>query len=292
MKIKHLKHEEINYKRWDELVETSQNSMIYAFSWFLNCVSPQWEALVDENFQYIMPLPVKKKYGITYIVQPILCQQLGVFSQYKITADVMQKFIQSIPYLSYEMNINEHNFTENTLKLPNLLLDLNIAYENLLKKFSTNTQRNIKKAENHRLKVNWDLSTEEFTTFFFNEEKKYGLPDKNKTKTLIYNAFEKKSVLLIGAKTVEGKLIAALGLFISKNRLIYLLPSSAQEGKEKSAMFFVVNEVIKKFANTDKILDFEGSRMEGVARFYEGFGAKRVSYYLIKRFRPKLLIGR
>ena len=57
-------------------------------------------------------------------------------------------------------------------------------------------------------------------------------------------------------------------------------------------MFFLVNELIKKHAATNKILDFEGSKVEGVYRFYKGFGAGLRSYYLIKRFRPTFLKGK
>ena len=70
---------------------------------------PGWEALISENYEYIMPLPVKSKYKIPYLVQPILTQQLGIFSKNKINENIIEEFIKEIPYFSYEINLNEHN---------------------------------------------------------------------------------------------------------------------------------------------------------------------------------------
>ena len=292
MKLKHLKHEEIDYVQWDKTISKADNSIIYAYTWFLDCVTPGWEAIVDENFEYIMPLPVKKRFGIKYLVQPTLTQQLGVLSLKPITEDITKEFIRSIPYLSYEINLNEKNYVPNSTTYPNLMLNLSVSYENLIKGISINTQRNIRKAENYYLKIEWELKSTEFLQFYFDEEKNYHLPDAIITKKLVNSGLEHKQIQLIGVKSMEGNLIAALGLFTCCNRLIYLLPSSNTKGKEKAAMFFLVNEIIKKYAGTNKMLDFEGSRIEGVARFYEGFGAKPTSYFVIKRLRPKFLVGK
>jgi hypothetical protein len=38
-----------------------------------------WEALVADDYEYVMPLRYKTKYAIPYLVQPILTQQLAFF---------------------------------------------------------------------------------------------------------------------------------------------------------------------------------------------------------------------
>ena len=66
--------------------------------------------------------------------------------------------------------------------------------------------------------------------------------------------------------------------------MIYLCPISNEYGKQRSAMFLIVNQIIIDYQDTDTTLDFEGSRIEGIARFYRGFGAKLEPYFLIRRF--------
>ena len=45
-------------------------------------------------------------------------------------------------------------------------------------------------------------------------------------------------------------------------------------------MFLLMNHIIKTHAESKKILDFEGGSLEGVARFYKGFGAEEEIYYI------------
>jgi hypothetical protein len=46
-------------------------------------------------------------------------------------------------------------------------------------------------------------------------------------------------------------------------------------------MFLLIDEFIKKYSEKNLILDFEGSNMEGIARFYQGFGATDCEYLSI-----------
>ena len=59
LKIFYLKHTEIDKERWDAAIGVALNALPYAYSWYLNAVSPGWEALVSEDCDYVMPLPVK-----------------------------------------------------------------------------------------------------------------------------------------------------------------------------------------------------------------------------------------
>ena len=144
MKIIHLRNKAIDYNRWDKCIGQAQNQLPYAFTWFLDVVSPSWEALVTEDYEYLMPLPVKSRYKIPYLVQPVLTQQLGIFSNLEITEDIVEKFIKEIPYFSYELNLNGANIYSKAIIYPNLLLNLDALYVDIYKKFSKNTKRKIK----------------------------------------------------------------------------------------------------------------------------------------------------
>ena len=73
-----------------------------------------------------------------------------------------------------------------------------------------------------------------------------------------------------------------------KKRLYYLLPVSSEKGKKYSAMFLINDYLIRENSHSDMIFDFEGSNIEGIARFIQGFGSENKPYYK-KRFGPKLL---
>jgi hypothetical protein len=79
--------------------------------------------------------------------------------------------------------------------------------------------------------------------------------------------------------------------FVRTNQTsIYLAASSSQEGIEKSAMFLLIDTFIQKNAGSMTTLDFEGSNIPGIARFYAGFGGSPKTYLSLHQNRlPQLL---
>ena len=288
MQVKHLSNHEIDFNRWDETIHRSPTHLMYAMSWYLNVVSPEWEALVSENYEYVMPITVKRKYNLPYIVQPFFTQQLGIFSANPISEEIIKLFIEKIPYYSYEINLNESNHYNGAIQRINYILDLNKNYTEIKSLYSKNTKRNIAKAMKADLKVSDSVNVHDFfdlykmlhgeitdIKFHFVEE----LVKRNAAK--FYGAFNQNNVL-----------VAAVCVFGNDNRITYLLPGSTTEGKELSAMFLIVDTIIQKECLKNKILDFEGSSIESIARFYKGFGAVIRPYFIMKKLRPSFLVGK
>lgn len=289
MKIIHLRNSSIDRKLWDSCITQSYNQLVYAYSWYLDIVSPGWEALVTENYEFVMPLPVKTKYKISYLVQPILTQQLGVFSKHKIGEDIVEEFIKKIPYFSYEINLNECNFYSKALPQPNLTLDLNRPYSQIASSYSKNTHRNIEKANKLNLKIKCDISVKEFLDFYFSTDTCDSTIARSTLDKLITAGINTNIVTLYGVYSNENELIAELCLLNSSNILTNLLPASNTEGKTSSAMFLLVDFLIREKSEKISTFDFEGSKIEGIARFYKGFGSKNHPYYTIKHLRPTFL---
>ena len=109
MKILHLRHKQIDRIKWDATIAQSLCDLPYAYSWYLDVVCPMWEALATEDYAFVMPLPLKKKWGISYLIHPIWVQQLGVFSAQEVTSEIFIAFRCRIPYLVYDFNINYLN---------------------------------------------------------------------------------------------------------------------------------------------------------------------------------------
>lgn len=291
MQIKHLKNKDIDFKLWDTIISQSINQLAYAHSWFLDIVSPNWEALVSENYEYIMPLPIKRKYGINYIVQPKLTQQLGIFSKNNIDEYIICEFIKKLPTISFELNLNEQNFHSKALVAPNYILHLNKTHGEISSNYSKNTKRNIEKAKKLNLEIQSKLSIQEFISFYYSVEKKYTSTEQSLVEQLIKTGILENKITIYSVLSADKKIIAALCLLHSTNRITYLLPASNDEGKASSAMFLLIDTIISENSESLINLDFEGSRIDGISRFYKGFGAKNQEYYIIKRFRPNAQIS-
>ena len=65
--IKWLRSGSIDRQKWDQCIDRAGNGRIYGYSWYLDIMSNNWDALVLGDYQLIMPLPWRKKYGIRYI---------------------------------------------------------------------------------------------------------------------------------------------------------------------------------------------------------------------------------
>jgi hypothetical protein len=284
--IKYLKHHEIDYKRWDETLTKSHNKMPYALTWYLDAVSPGWEALIEGDYEFIMPLTVKKKYGIPYITKPLFSQQLGVFSEKPISNQKISEFINQIPkkFIIKYINFNYNNLINSSkaIQKPNFELNLNTNYTNIYKNFNNNTKRNCKKAESSGLIIETGMP-EDF--IFFYKKHNFGLNLKfiPIAEQLIKKAFQNNSGKIYLLKNTQNICVGGAFFICSLERLIYLMPFSTEEGKDNSAMFLLIDYIINTNAQSNLILDFEGSELPGVSKFIKGFGSKLIQYSIIRQ---------
>ncbi len=291
MKIKYLKQEEINLKKWDKCIAGSINGMVYAYSWYLDVVNEHWEALVYGDYETVMPLTGNKKFGIYYLYQPAFTQQLGIFSSQKLSEEIVRAFIDAIPekYRFIEINLNKFNVISSTKNIRvkqkiTYELELIRNYENIFRHYKKNTIRNIRKATQNKVSVIQGLQPNQVINLILSSgnKQKYSEKDIAMIRRLIATSARKNSGLLYGAYSQNNSLCAA-GLFVySNSKACFILSVANDEAKQNGAMFLLIDEFIKQFASRNMILDFEGSMIEGIARFYSGFGAQPFNYPTIK----------
>jgi len=283
--ILYIKNRDIDRAKWDVCIQESPNPLVYAMSWYLDIVCPGWAALVEDDYKLVFPLTWGNKFGISYLYQPMFTQQLGFFSVKSLIPEKVNQIIQSLPDRYLLADINLWNDIE--LKLSgakvyernNYQLNLDQEYSKIQDGYTSNTQRNIARARNDNLIIQ-ELESDEPILKLKKENLKVGLKEKHfqKLKNLISYAREHNYGKVYGVLDSNSKLLASAFFIFYKNRLIYLLSASSKKGKETRAMFFLVDEIIRMNSGTNKLLDFEGSEIAGLARFFSGFGAENVTY--------------
>jgi len=294
--IKHIKHDQIDFKRYDECVNRSMGAYIYAYSWYLDIVAGEWDVLVEDDYVSVFPLPFRVKFGIKYIYQPVFTQQLGLFSTALQGIAKLNEFISVIPkeFKLIEINLNKYYVTikrKNYKLVENLNLELDLAkdYEQIHKQYSTNLKRNIKKAKKNELQTSNHIKPEQLIELFKsnkgNELNVYSPEDYVRLGRLAYMLLHKGKASIEGVYNKENTLIAAALFVLGSTRLIFLFSGLSDEGKEKAAMPFLINNFIEKHSNSNKIFDFEGSNNESLARFYRSFGAQEYHYFGLRQYR-------
>jgi hypothetical protein len=284
--IKYLKHHKINKEKWDKAVENSQFPLIYAMSWYLDRVCPGWEAIVDRNYKSVFPLTRNRKFGIHYLYQPFFTQQLGLFSTKKST-DLIE-FINKIPdkYKFVQISLNESNLLpEGSWKeITNQTyhLDLDKEIDEIREAYSENTKRNLKKAQKHELKV---VKNDRFSDLIrlFRENRGGELKNlKDRHFITLLDVMEEShrrdSGCAYSVYTEKGEYCAGAFFLESFDRFIFLFSATDNVARKNGAMVALIDHFIKQHCNRKVILDFEGSNLRNLARFYGGFGAKSVEY--------------
>ncbi len=289
MKIKHLKYNEIDFVKYDACIENAINTRIYAFSWYLDIVcNNDWEVLVFGNYESVMPLPfkrVKRKFFKRMIVQPMFCQQLGVFYLSELTDKIFQLFLDQLK----TFKVNTYNFNaENSVFLKeknnvtervNYELSLNMSYEEIQNNYSKNLKRNIKKALKNNLEISTKITVTDFV-FMKKENKKHKIKKKQYklTVNIISKLVSKKLGKLYGVKN-NNKVIAIAFIIQNEQRLIHLFSASTILGKKLGAIPYLFDSLIKQNVEKNTVFDFEGSMITGVANFFESFNSKNNAYF-------------
>ena len=287
--LKYLKRSEIDDKKWDATLANAGNSRFYAQIAHLDRVTDNWDALVYGDYEFIMPLPCNRKLGIKYVFQPLFAQQLGIFPNpdEEIARLFYTELIRKFSYAEIQINAENLPFELNerihVIRRQNFILHVGVEYSILQNRFSTNTKRNISKAQKNNLSFVAGIRLEEFLDF-----KIQNLPvqiekrDIQRLKSIIAYGQFKGFGEIFGVYTAENKLCAAVFFVRWKNRIIYMNAASSQQGKELGGMYFLLYNFINANAGKNFIIDFEGSTIPGLARFYRGFGAIPETYFQLK----------
>jgi len=290
--IKYLEHDAVDKNKWDEAIDASPIGMVYAKSWYLDIVSPGWQGLIEDNYKSVFPLTWRKKFGIRYLYQPFFTQQLGLFSDTIVDASFVQKFLAAIPdkfrfieiQLNHGNNISSSGFTSSNFLTHHL--PLGSSYEEIQNKYSENLKRNLKRAKQNNLSITSDFSTNDLITLFRNNRGR----DVETLKQKDYDTFER----LVDASHSRGLInkfgvkldnhLEAGAIFIRSNHeYIFLFSATGERAKESGSMTYIIDHFIRSRSGEKKVLDFEGSRDPGLARFYKSFGSDEVVYLQIRK---------
>lgn len=280
-----LENNNIDLIKWDLLVDKFAQGFPYAYSWYLDSVCDNWCVIIMGDYEAGFAFQIKKKKGIAYSLQPFLVQQLGFLGEDQSILpeilSIIDKKVFHYHYHLYDFNSFEKNLSR---KAVNYELDLNKSHQVITAQFSTNTKRNLKKAYSNHCTVTIDnkIRPNDFE-FILNEAKlDFGANRQAVLKKLLENS-EKQNALEIYRAEKDSQLLALVIFIKTKQRSVYLMAVSNEESKQLKSNFLLVDQFIKNNAETNILLDFEGSNLEGIARFYAGFGAIKKEYNVIKK---------
>ncbi len=290
--IRYIKHKDIDKTKWDNAIEAMPNGTLYAYSWWLDIVSPNWNALIDDDYNMLMPLPTKSKYGIKYMLQPSFTQQLGIYSYNIIDKDTVEKFVAAIPknikkiilYINFDGFIDNKNYRQTLRNYQEL--DLNKPYAILRKEYHASLMKGLKKAEKFHLQMTTNVNADNVISFMKEiiDSKKLKISD---TEILTYKKLiEKVSSLKLtdfyGLMNEKNELISA-SCMITVHGSTYCFSWTSPNGRETRAHLLLRDKIIEIKSGQPLIYNFCGSDIPGVKFVNEDYNAQNKQYLCIEK---------
>ncbi len=283
-------HNNLDTDKWDDCIKNDQSGLFYGYSWYLDILVPEWDALVYNDYEAVFPLIKGRKMGIQYLFRPYGTQQLGVFSKVYLSPRLVADFVEAIPkayrYIDVFLNVENpiDDLQEKWLKPnSNFVLDLNRPYRKIYEGYSKQTLRNLKKAKKHKHRVfEYDSPDQLLGLFRANKGKEIDtLTEENYAKILqiMHVMLHKRRGYLWTIYDEHNTIIAGAYFIEMGGRIVMLFSATDQTGKEQHAMTYLLDELFIARAGDKVLFDFEGSNIKGLARFYQGFGAEEQTYY-------------
>jgi len=285
MELKLFQRWEIDDDKWNNHIASSPQGNVYGLTWYLDAMTDgHWQALVSKNYLTLMPFYKKSKYLIPYITQPFLCQRLGIFNAENnlstLEIDIFyRKLANSV--LKYDI-LTAHNIPSksNHKTRENHILNLEFSYDGLSKNYNRNTKRNLTAAANIENHIITDEVEVTDLIDFFRKNDPTLLLDKHykKVMQLIKSALVQNNGFLLVAK--ENNELRAAAFYIEfGSRIYFLICASDVRGKETKSMYYLIDDIIRKYSGQSKIFDFTGSNIKSIAQRNLGFGAEVETYF-------------
>jgi hypothetical protein len=285
--IYYKQRNEIDIHKWDECITKASNGLIYAYSFYLDHVADNWDALILNDYEAVMPLPWRKKFGIYYLYQPSFAAQLGLFGN-TITKDLFENFLKAVPakFKLWELSFNHQNlfYLEDfdLFERMNYVLPLNQPYEKLYDKYRENIKRNIKNSIQYGCHVKTGIGLNDIIQLARQQPNAVSEKEFQKFEKLYQQLKEQSAAKTYGIFSNKDELLASCVFTFSHNRAYYILVGNHPNGRTLGASHALVDAFIKDHSEQNLLLDFEGSDIRNLAFFYSSFGASEEKYTAIK----------
>ncbi len=291
--IVYHKNNEIDREQWDNCIKNSPRVKPYAYSWYLDIMSPGWQALVDDDYDSVFPVPGFSRFGIQYVATPRYVQQLGAFSPDKPASKAVVEFLHYMPdiyrlidlCIAQKVYIDGYKVTEKA----NFELDLSKSYEKIWESFTPQCKKNIETSAKKKPELVSDITPDEIIDLFImnnlKEIRGVKIRDYQRLKNLMNFCLKNKKGRIIGVRATKKRLSFGTFLVETHGNKTLLFVVNTPESLSKKIHYFAVNELINAHSSTRTILDFTSSPAPGVESFFDSFGSVKVPYYRIYRNR-------
>ncbi|HRI19770.1 MAG TPA: hypothetical protein PLA68_02395 [Panacibacter sp.] len=276
----------INKMKWNACINNSSNRLIYATSFYLDHITDNWHGIVVNDYDCVLPVAWRKKYGIRYCYEVPFTQQLGWFQQqHNIVskAILLKKLFSFSKYGDYTFNFKNAETIDSAVACNNYVLDLSRSYNEIKNYYTTDLLNNLKKANKENFiyaeEGSFETVVDLYQQLYQSRTPHVSNKDFQNFKTLCTFLVKQKNVIIRKVCNGNNELLSTTLLLKHENRLYNMMNSTTAAGRKTEANHFLFDCIFREFAGRDMLFDFEGSNIPGIKKFYEKFGAVNQPYF-------------
>jgi hypothetical protein len=276
--IQHVLHNNIDKIKWDTCLKNAANSLIYGYSFYLDAIAGNWDAIVINDYEAVMPLVWRKKFFISYLYQPPFTQQAGIFYRHPLTnnqyKEIENTLQQQHKFAEIFMNFGNSNCFNPQYCKPqtNLVLDINKPYEIIYNRYLPGFTKSLRRIAKFNFKYTEATDIDEVILLYKKLYRSRVTHLTEKDFTAFNNlcwVLQQQQMLVIKKVLNENNNLMGLALLFKDERRLYnIISCITDEGKRMEANYFLYDSIIKEYSNKGLVLDLEGSEIKGVADFY------------------------
>lgn len=281
--IKRVKYNTIDFEKYKQCLERSVQNADYAKKEFLDTVVEyRWELLVYGDYEAVMPIPLKKKLGVEFVLMPKLCQQLGVFSE-KIDEQLNEQFLNFLnrSYLVFFYAFNKDNYFSTTLQAKNSYHLDRDNYDVVKKNYSVHRRRNVRIIGDLVDHLSFqDVGLEACKTFFCDNAKGIENPEQAEIYFQLMKQLCAQGLGSFAVMHYKNEIQSLVFLYQSQQTSYLSLFVNKKELVNSNFPSIMIDHCLQNFIPS-RAFDFMGSMVRSVAQFNERFGAKAYSYPIL-----------
>jgi hypothetical protein len=294
--IRHLARQAIDTVRWDRCVSASGQGIAFGYSRYLDLMADDWDGLVVGDYEAVLPLPARKKFGVRYGYPPRFMGPNPVYclpGTIPPLMDLMHAAGCAFRFSDIQVAASPQEVGIPHAVRKNHLLPLDGTYDAIRSGYSATCRNLLSKGEREGVVVDKGGDSEEAIRRAVRDGMMEGCSrsDLDRFRMLCRERTAEGSCFTASAKNKGGDPLS-MGIFlIAEKRVHYMASWTGEAGRKTGASRLVIDSVVREFAGTGRALDFVGSDIPGIASFFEGFGARAMEYVLIRQNRLPPWIG-
>ncbi|QCX52339.1 hypothetical protein [Elizabethkingia sp. JS20170427COW] len=285
--MKIIPYQQIDFEKFEKCIRESCQYTLYAEKCFLDVVSPSWELIVAGDYEAVMPVPIVKKWGVKWVIMPMLCQQLGVFAKEDNSnrnEAFLSFFLKSYKVINYHFNTHNRFNILNHHKTNFYLAQNN--YQEVRMGYTISRRRNARPLASAEIKIGNSL-TKDLKNFFLQYQKGYS-PKSTLKELKFIEYFQSQGKMHYVSCYWKGNLNSLAILLELNNTIILSGFINLPKLENYNIPSLVIDAALKKFIE-NKNFDFYGSQIPSVAEFNQRFGALKTFYPVINHTKLQII---